>query len=408
MRVDEQDEAQNRRGSGQAANGNQIRPTRISGVVAAIVAVLILAVVVIRGLRTRAETENMVRDQTDELAVPAVSITRPRLEDHPQEIVLPASIQAYTSAPIYARTSGYLKKWYADIGTHVKKGELLAEIATPEVDQQLHEARANLATAQANLRLSEITAKRYSGLLKSDSVSQQATDTAVGGYEANKATVQADQAHVRELEALQSFQKIYAPFSGVITARNTDIGQLIDAGSSAGPGKELFDIAAIGVLRVYVNVPQVDSNLVHRGLAVDLTLPEFANRRFQGTLVHTADAIDPASRTLLVEVDVNNASGQLLPGAYAEAHFKIPANKSVCLLPVTTLIFRSAGLQVATVNSDRKVVLKGIQLGRDFGTVVEVVSGITPDDQVIVNPPDSLVSGETVRPVTPAAAGGQS
>jgi RND family efflux transporter MFP subunit len=408
MRVDEQDEAQNRRASGQAANGNQIRPTRISGVVAAIVAVLILAVVVIRGLRTRAETENMVRDQTNQLAAPAVSIMQPRLEDHPQEIVLPASIQAYTSAPIYARTSGYLKKWYADIGTHVKKGELLAEIATPEVDQQLHEARANLATAQANLRLSEITAKRYSGLLKSDSVSQQSTDTAVGGYEANKATVQADEAHVRELEALQSFQKIYAPFSGVITARNTDIGQLIDAGSSAGPGKELFDIAAIGVLRVYINVPQVDSNLVHRGLAVDLTLPEFANRRFQGTLVHTADAIDPASRTLLVEVDVNNASGQLLPGAYAEAHFKIPANKSVCLLPVTTLIFRSAGLQVATVNSDRKVVLKSIQLGRDFGTVVEVVSGITPDDQVIVNPPDSLVSGETVRPVTPAAVGGQS
>ena len=408
MKVDEQDEAQNSRASGQAANGNQVRPTRLSGFVAAIVAVLILAVVVIHGLRTRAETETMVRDQTDQLAVPAVSITRPGLETHSQEIVLPASIQAYTSAPVYARTGGYLKKWYADIGAHVKKGELLAEIATPEVDQQLHEARANLATAQANLRLSEITAKRYSGLLKSDSVSQQATDTAVGGYEANKATVQADQAHVRELEALQSFQKIYAPFSGVITARNTDIGQLIDAGSSAGPGKELFDIAAIGVLRVYVDVPQVDSNLVHRGLAVDLTLPEFANRRFQGTLVHTADAIDPASRTLLVEVDVNNASGQLLPGAYAEAHFKIPANKSVCLLPVTTLIFRSAGLQVATVNSDRKVVLKGIQLGRDFGTVVEVVSGITPDDQVIVNPPDSLVSGETVRPVTPAAVGGQS
>lgn len=408
MKVDEQDEAQNSRASGQAANGNQVRPTRLSGFVAAIVAVLILAVVVIHGLRTRAETETMVRDQTDQLAVPAVSITRPRLETHSQEIVLPASIQAYTSAPVYARTGGYLKKWYADIGAHVKKGELLAEIATPEVDQQLHEARANLATAQANLRLSEITAKRYSGLLKSDSVSQQATDTAVGGYEANKATVQADQAHVRELEALQSFQKIYAPFSGVITARNTDIGQLIDAGSSAGPGKELFDIAAIGVLRVYVDVPQVDSNLVHRGLAVDLTLPEFANRRFRGTLVHTADAIDPASRTLLVEVDVNNASGQLLPGAYAEAHFKIPANKSVCLLPVTTLIFRSAGLQVATVNSDRKVVLKGIQLGRDFGTVVEVVSGITPDDQVIVNPPDSLVSGETVRPVTPAAVGGQS
>lgn len=408
MKVDEQDEAQNSRASGQAANGNQVRPTRLSGFVAAIVAVLILAVVVIHGLRTRAETETMVRDQTDQLAVPAVSITRPGLETHSQEIVLPASIQAYTSAPVYARTGGYLKKWYADIGAHVKKGELLAEIATPEVDQQLHEARANLATAQANLRLSEITAKRYSGLLKSDSVSQQATDTAVGGYEANKATVQADQAHVGELEALQSFQKIYAPFSGVITARNTDIGQLIDAGSSAGPGKELFDIAAIGVLRVYVDVPQVDSNLVHRGLAVDLTLPEFANRRFQGTLVHTADAIDPASRTLLVEVDVNNASGQLLPGAYAEAHFKIPANKSVCLLPVTTLIFRSAGLQVATVNSDRKVVLKGIQLGRDFGTVVEVVSGITPDDQVIVNPPDSLVSGETVRPVTPAAVGGQS
>ncbi len=406
MKVDEQQGASSNAGADPAQGGNQVWPSRAPGVLLAIVAVVILVALVIHGLRTRAETEDSVRAETNELAVPAVHVIHPVKESHPQEIVLPASIQPFTSAPIYARTTGYLKKWYADIGAHVKKGELLAEIATPEVDQQLREARANLATAQANLHLSEITAKRYQGLLKSDSVSQQATDTAVGGYQANKATLRADEAHVRELEAMQSFQKIYAPFDGVITARNTDIGQLIDAGSSGGPSTELFDIAAIGVLRVYVNVPQVDSSLVYRGLQVDLTLPEFPGRRFPGTLVRSADAIDPASRTLLVEIDVNNSSGLLLPGAYAEAHFKLPANKDVFILPVTALIFRSEGLQVATVNSSRKAVLKRIQLGRDFGTTVEVVSGLNPDDLVIVNPPDSLVSGEAVDPVV--RSGGQS
>ena len=305
-------------------------------------------------------------------------------------------MQAFKDAPIYARTNGYLKRWYVDIGGRVKAGQLLAEIDTPEVDQQLHQATADLGTAEANMHLSEITATRYQGLLKSDSVSQQDADNAAGDFAAKKAIVQSAQANLRRLQELQSFEKIYAPFAGVITARNTDIGQLINSGSSTGTKSELFHIAAPGKLRVYVNVPQVYSQAAKPGLKADLTLDEFPGRRFEGTLVRTADAIDSASRTLLVEIEVNNPTGELFTGSYAAVHLKLPGSVSTYTIPVNTLLFRSEGLRVAVVK-DNKADLIPVTLGRDFGSEVEVLIGLNGDENLVVNPPDSLVSGQLVR-----------
>jgi len=364
--------------------------------IVALVAFLIVAAVVISGIVPRVRARATVRAETNQLAVPTVLVVQPTRAAAGQEIVLPANVQAFKDAPIYARTNGYLKRWYADIGAHVKAGQLLAEIDTPEVDQQLHQARADLATAEANVHLSEITANRYQGLLKSDSVSQQDADNAAGDYAAKKAIVQSWQANVRRLEDLLSFQKIYAPFDGIITARNTDIGQLIDSGSSAGQKSELFHIAAPGRLRVYVNVPQVYSRVAKPGLKADLTLAEFPGRHFEGKLVRTADAIDSASRTLLVEIEINNPTGELLAGAFAELHLKLPGDASTFTIPVSTLLFRSEGLRVASVN-DGKATLIPVTLGRDFGSEVEVLTGLSGDEKLIVNPADSIVSGQAVR-----------
>jgi RND family efflux transporter MFP subunit len=364
--------------------------------IVALVAFLIVAAVVISGIVPRVKARATLRAETNQLAVPAVVVVQPKRSAPGQEVILPANVQAFKDAPIYARTNGYLKRWYVDIGAHVKAGQLLAEIDTPEVDQQLHQARADLSTSEANMHLSEITANRYQGLLKSDSVSQQDADNASGDFAAKKAIVQSSQANLRRLEELQSFQKIYAPFDGVITARNTDIGQLIDSGSGAGPKSELFHIAAPGKLRVYVNVPQVYSRVARPGLKADLTLAEFPGRRFEGTLVRTADAIDSASRTLLVEIEVNNPTGELLTGSYAEVHLKLPGNVSTFLIPVNTLLFRSEGLRVAVVK-EGKAELIPLTLGRDFGSDVEVVAGLNGDESLVVNPPDSIVSGQPVR-----------
>ena len=364
----------------------------------------IVAAVVVGGIMPKLKARDQLRAETDQLAVPDVSVIGIKPSNAEQEVTLPANIQPYTSAPIFARTSGYLKAWYFDIGAHVKKGQLLAEIETPEVDAQLRQAQADLATAQANLHLSQVTAARYQELLKSDSVSKQDTDNATSDLAAKQTTLQSAEANVKRLEDLQSFEKIYAPFDGVITARNTDVGQLINSGSGGSPSA-LFQMAAVNVLRVYVSVPQVYSNSARRGMTVDLTLPQFPGKRFSGTLVRTADAIDPSSRTLLVEVDVNNPSGELLSGAYAEAHFNLPpVSRRTYLIPVPALIFRSEGTQVATVDDGHHAVLKPVQLGRDFGTQIEVLSGLSEQDQVIINPPDSLTNGEEVRPVRPAGA----
>ena len=381
-----------------------------------LVVFLVVAAIVVAGVVPRLRARAALRTETRDLAIPTVSVIHPRLGAPQTEIILPGNIQAFTDSPIYARTNGYLKKWYVDIGGRVKQGQLLAEIETPEVDQQLDQARADLNTAQANYQLSEITARRYEDLSKTDSVSKQDVDNAHGDFEAKRAMVASAQSNVKRLEELQSFEKIYAPFDGVITARNTDVGHLINSGAGA-PATELFHIAATQTLRVFINVPQADSQAAKPGLVADLSLPEFPGKTFKGKLVRTADSIDPATRTLLVEVDVDNANGQLLPGAYTEVHLKVPTGVPSLILPVTALIFRAQGMQVATLQgpsgsckaSEKEklacAVLTNIALGRDMGTEVEVVSGLTADDSVIVSPPDSLISGETVRVVTPPANG---
>jgi len=364
--------------------------------------------IVIGGIIPRKRAEADLAKETEEMAIPSVAIVHPQRSAPINEVVLPANVQAYIDSPIYARTNGYLKTWLVDIGAHVKQGQLLAEIETPEVDQQLRQARADLQTAEANLNLAKITADRYTGLLKTDSVSKQDADNAQGNYAAQKATVQSAEANVKRLEQLQSFEKIYAPFDGVITARNTDIGALIDSGSSGGVRTELFHIAQPDKLRVYVNVPEIYAPASKVGLQADLVLSEFPGRRFPGTLVRTANAIDPSTRTLLVEIRVNNPTGNLLSGAYAEVHLKLPNAVSSFILPVNTLIFRSEGLQVASVTDGQHVDLKPITIGHDYGTQVEVVSGLTGDESIIINPPDSIVSGQQVRIVSPASDGPQS
>ncbi len=372
-------------------------PASKRGWLIAVAVFAVVALVVISGILPRVKARATLRAETARLAIPTVSVVQPKRAAASQEIVLPANVQPYITAPIYARTNGYLKRWYADIGVHVKKGQLLAEIETPEVDQQLQQARANLNTAQANLNLAQITANRYQDLLRTDSVSKQDTDNAAGAYAASKAVLQADEANVKQLEALQSFEKIYAPFDGVITARNTDIGSLISAGTGAGgTTTELFHIAQTTTLRAYVNVPEAYSLGAKPGLGAELSLAEFPGRRFPGKLVRTADAIDPASRTLLVEIDVANPTGTLLSGAYAEMHLKLPG-VTAFTLPVNALMFRSEGLRVAVVTDGKHADLKPITLGHDFGTDVEVISGLTGDESIIINPPDSLVSGEEVR-----------
>jgi RND family efflux transporter MFP subunit len=369
----------------------------------AILALLAVAAILISGIVPRKRAEARLAKETEQMAIPAVSVVHPKLSAPIDELVLPANVQAYIDAPIYARTNGYLKKWYADIGARVKQGQLLAEIETPEVDEQLRQARAVLDTAEANLSLAEITNNRYAGLLKTDSVSKQEADNAAGNYAAQKATVQAAQANVRRLEELQSFEKIYAPFAGVITARNTDIGALIDSGSSGGSRTELFHIAQPDKLRVYVNVPEAYAPSTKPGLNADLIVSEFPGRRFPGTLVRTANAIDQTTRTLLVEIRVDNPTGILFSGAYAETHFKLPNAGSSFILPVNTLLFRSEGLRVAVVGDDNHAELRPITIGHDYGTEVEVVSGLAGQEAIVINPPDSIVSGEEVRVVSPTS-----
>jgi RND family efflux transporter MFP subunit len=376
------------------------------GVLIAIVAALVLIAIVVGGVVPRLRAKDTLKKETAAMAVPEVLVIQPKRGSTAQEIILPGNIQAFIDAPIYARTNGYLRSWTSDIGVHVKQGQLLAVIETPEVDQQLLQARADLNTAQANAHLSQITAERFEGLKNTDSVSKQDVDNAEGDYAAKQAIVDSARSNVNRLADLQSFQKIYAPFAGVITARNTDVGQLIDSGSAGGVAKELFHIAAIRTLRVYINVPQQYSVAAKPGIVADLSLAQFPGRTFQGKLVRTANSIDLASRTLLVEVDVDNSTGELLPGAFTEVHLKLPTEIPTYILPVNTLIFRAQGLQVATVENDNRAKLITIVLGRDFGATVEVISGLTDADKVIVSPPDSLVDGEQVQIAQPNQQGG--
>src|SRR6202051_4123300 len=360
------------------------------------IALLVAAVLIASGIWSRVRANSKLRTETSQVALTAVSVVQPERTTPAQEIILPGNVQPFITSPIYSRTNGYLQKWYVDIGAHVKQGQLLAVIETPEVDQQLEQSLSNLNTAKANLALAEITKNRYEGLLKSNAVAQQDVDNAVGNYNANTATVEAAQANVKQLQALQSFEKIYAPFDGVVTARNTDIGDLINSGSSGGVKTDMFHIAQPGVLRVYVNVPEEYSQGVKVGMTADLALAEFPGRKFQGKLVRTAEAINMTTRTLLIEIDVDNPVGTLLTGSYAEVHLNIPTRASTFLLPVNTLIFRSEGLQVGIVK-DGNVTLKTITPGHDFGNQIEIVAGLNENDQVVINPPDSIVSGQKVQ-----------
>jgi len=342
--------------------------------------------------------------ETIDLSVPAVSVVKPKTGSQAQEIVLPGNLQAFKDTPVYARTNGYLKRWYTDIGTHVKAGQLLAEIETPEVDDQLKQARADRATAEANYELAKVTAARWQELLKTDAVARQATDQTVSDFHAREAMLQSARFNEARLEKLAAFERVYAPFDGVITARNTDVGALINAGSTGGPVTELFHMADTRRLRVYVFVPQVYAQEALPGIPADLTLAERPGKRFTGSLVRSTETIDPTSRTLQVEIDVDNPTGELFPGAYAQVHLSFQAAQPTLIVPVNTLLFRPEGVEVAVVGADQRVNLEKIVLGRDFGTEVEVVAGLQADQTLVLNPSDSITDSQLVRVVKDTAA----
>jgi RND family efflux transporter MFP subunit len=415
------------------------KPRKSSGgarVLKLLLVLLVVAVVagalVTWGIKARVTAASVVTERTRDLAVPAVAVAHPRLGAMRDEVVLPGNIQAFTDSPIYARASGYLKRWYFDIGARVNAGQLLAEIEAPELDQQVRQAHANLQQARdaleqasanfqqgkANEDLARVTAQRWKDLVAKGVVSRQENDQYQAQYQAQiagqqslekaisaaRSNVASSEANLGRLEELQGYKMVRAPFDGIITARNTDVGALVNAGNG-GPNQELFHMAATAQLRVFVNVPQIYSRSAVPGITAELTLAEFPGRHFTGKLVRTAEAIDPSTRTLLSEVDVDNASGSLRPGAYAEVHLKLPAAAPTLILPVEALIFRSEGLQVGILRAGNRVDLVPVAVGKDYGTEVEVVSGISAKDNVIVNPPDSLSSGSIVRVVsTPAAA----
>jgi RND family efflux transporter MFP subunit len=379
----------------------------LSGRVAAImiVVLLVLAVLIaVGGILPRVRARTELKNQTDALAAPTVIANPPQQGKIGQEIILPGNAYAYSDASLFARTDGYLSKWYFDIGAHVREGQLLAVISSPEVDKQLLQARADLITAESTAGLAKINAGRYQGLLTQNAVSKQDTDTFVTQEASTTSAVKSAQANVQRLEDLQSFEKIYAPFTGVVTARNVDVGQLINAGA----GTQMFRVSAINVLRVYVNVPQIYSQAAVPGTTAQLALSEFPGQTFTGKLVRTARAIDPASRTLLVEFDVDNRDGKLMPGAYTEVHLNVHQGVAPLIIPVSALIFRNQGLQVGTVvngsNGDQAKLVQ-VKLGQDDGSTVQVVSGLTADAEVIQNPPDSLIDGEPVRVIQPGKDG---
>jgi RND family efflux transporter MFP subunit len=365
--------------------------------------ILLVAAVVLAiwGVISRVRGRDKVGEETARNAVPVVMVQKPDRSPPTHELILPGDVSAFIEAPIYARTNGYLKSWYTDIGSPVKKGQLLAEIETPEVDQQLRQSKADLATALANARIAEITDVRWKGLLANNAVSPQDADTRAAAAQATKATADSAQANVGRLEELESFKRVVAPFDGVVTARNTDIGALINAGQSTG--SQLFRVADTTRLRVYVQVPEQFAPETKPGVAAQLRFNEHPGVTYPAQVIRTAQALDPNIRTLQVELLVDNSKGELFPGAYTEVHFQLPGNTSTLIVPATTLVFRSAGLQVATIEQGNRVKLRKIEAGRDFGKTVEVLSGLSADEAIIVNPPDSIADGEIVSVAKPPA-----
>jgi RND family efflux transporter MFP subunit len=361
-----------------------------------VIVVLVLLVVGGVTLLSRRTAYHTLASETEKMAVPSVQVIHPTIEPGQEDLVLPSTTQAYTESPIYARTNGYLKKWYHDIGSRVRQGELLADIDTPEVDQQLSQARAELGTSKANEDLSQITATRFQELIKTDGVSKQEVDNAVGDYAAKKATTSSSEANVRRLEELESFKHIYAPFSGVITRRNVDIGNLINAGNG-GSAQELFNLAQTDPIRAYVRVPEIYAQAMHAGLGASLELQQYPGRRFEGKVVRTADAIDLASRTLNTEVDVPNKAGELLPGGYAQIHLQVKVTGEHLQVPVNALLFRAEGLRAVVIDENHKTHLVSLAIGRDYGTTLEVLQGLKSTDWIVLNPADSLEEGLTVN-----------
>ncbi|HEY1649612.1 MAG TPA: efflux RND transporter periplasmic adaptor subunit [Terracidiphilus sp.] len=370
-----------------------------------IVAVALLAAIGY-GLHLRSTSEKRLAIATEVDAIQSVKVVHPTTGSKADDLVLPGNVEAFTDTPIYSRTNGYLKKWYFDIGAHVRKGDLLAEIETPEIDQQLDQSRAELERMQANAQLAGVTSNRWQALLAKHAVSQQEADQTRANYIAAQAAVDASEANVRRLEQLQSYERIIAPFDGIVTARNTDIGDLIDAGSGSSNPRELFHLDAIDKLRVYVAVPEVDSDSIHDGDRAMLTQDSDPDREIPGTIVRNANAIDHSTRTLNVEVDVDNSKDVLRPGAYVFVHFHLPASGNTVTIPSNALLFRAEGLRVGVVRGDR-VQLVPVTVGHDFGSSVEITSGLTATDEVILDPSDSLANGVQVHPET-ATAGGRS
>ncbi|MGC1871058.1 MAG: efflux RND transporter periplasmic adaptor subunit [Acidobacteriaceae bacterium] len=421
--------------SSRAPQKHSLEPTREATrrtVTIVIVLFIIAAVVAITGILPRMHARAALRKETDNMAVPDVSVVTPQMGEPMQEVLLPGTIQAYTDAPIYARTNGYVKAWYHDIGAHVHKGELLAVIETPELDRQVDEARATLNTARANLGLAKVTAQRYEGLRGTEAVSKQSIDTATQTESAQAASVVAAQQTLNQMLEMQSFERVYAPFDGVITARNIDVGQLVDSGSNGGTGsssnlggnvsttgtsmngpQELFHISSMDTVRIFVSVPGVYVSEARPGVKTDIDTPAYPGRIFKGTIVRTADAINLNTRTLLVEVDIPNPKHALLPGAYGQVHLQLPIKHPAMIIPVDTLLFRSEGLRVVTVDAQNHAHLKVITVGRDWGTRIEVLTGLTLQDRVINNPPDSVTENEPVnvvdvdgKPVQPGSSSG--
>jgi RND family efflux transporter MFP subunit len=372
------------------------RPSK-SLILAVCVVLVVLGIGIVFGVHSRVAAESDLSKVAEASSIPTVHVTHPQIGEQLQKVDLPGNVQAFNDTPIYARTSGYLKKWYVDIGTHVRQGELMAEIETPEMDQQLMQAQGELKTAQANLDIAAITSKRWQNLLAKHAVSKQETDQAMSDLSARQSAVSASEANVRRLQELQSFERVVAPFDGVVTARNVDIGSLIEAGANSGP-KELFHLAALNRLRVYIAVPEAYSSAVTNGAKVSLTEVDHPAETFTGVLTRNSNAFDPMSRTLTAEVDVDNAKRLLLPGAYVFVHFQLAGNTRSVTLPSNALLFRSEGLRAAVVR-DGKVVLTPVTIGHDYGNTVEITAGLTTGDAVVVNPPDSISAGEAVHAV---------
>jgi len=357
-------------------------------------------------LNRKSETDALAKE-TEAVSVPTVAVVQPQAEPGNDELVLPGNLQAFIESPIFARTNGYLLRWYKDMGSKVEKGELLAAIDTPEVDQELSQARASREQFKAALGLAKISTDRWANLLKSDSVSQQEADQQASGYQQALANLAAADANVRRLEELESFKNVYAPFSGVLTRRNVDPGALINSGAQAA-GRELFDIARVDPLRVYVSVPQAYAPNIKAGMKANVTLQEFPGQKFVGTVVRTAEAIDLATRTLNTEVDVPNKDGKLLPGSFGQVHFATGTSVPRITIPVNAMLFRAEGAQVAVVDKDGKVHLRPISIGRDFGATLEILGGLDVSDQIIINPSDSLEEGQKVHVAKPSAGDGRS